>query len=438
LILGGNKETISKLTLNPKSISGVYNVEVKGSVLNHDIEASDKIKVNIVPKEECYKAEIDLKKKITNHYTEEYYNIDVVNKGLKEASYDIVLEGPSWASIDPDFVELNPGQKGNVNLYINPNENIEEGDYKATLKVEFDNITYSEEIDITLKQENKVIKAIKNFLKYFQYYIYLGFAVLILILIFIKPIKSQIAKTKSNYQKYKLKKEKQRQKEEERSKREEVKRKLKEEMKAKKEEEKKKIEEEKKRKKELEEKKAKQQKKAEKLAGKKKRKFPKKYLIWFIILAIIAVLVFLGFILLRKIDFDFIQYLGVGLEGVGTYSYYILIALVFLVLIILFFRTLEKEDKKKAKESKKIKEEKKAEKKKRKRFSKFIKSTYFKISLVILILLIIFFVIYYFFSSYLMEFFVLYSYYFIIGIIILILAILIMKFYKPVAKFFSK
>jgi len=446
LVLGGNKETISKLILKPKDISGVFDLEVRGSVVGQEVKAGDKIKLSVAPKEECYKVGIDAKK-IVNYYTEEYYNINVVNNGLKKAHDNVSLEGPSWADISPNFLELNPGQKGNLNLYVNPTEDVKADTYKLILKLSFEDTDFSQEIDVSLIKESQVIKNIKWFVKYFQYYIYLGLVILILVFIFIKPIKILFQKIRKKYDGYKIKREKKKQLKEEKKKKEEEKRRLKEENKARQEEEKRRKEEEKRKKKLEEEKKIDEEKKAEKLAKKKKGDgFFKKYLIWFIvlfILIIVSVLIFLS-IYFGWVDYSLIKnifpFITAGLKSVWAYSYYIFIALVSLALIILFFHTLEKEEKKETKEkAKEIGEEKKTEKKERKRkikFSKFFKSA-FKVFLVILVLLAIGFLVYYFFN-YVREFFVLYFYYIIIGIIILILIILFMKFYKPIVDFLTK
>ena len=211
--LGGDEEVISSLILIPENISGVFDVEVKGSVLNKDIEASDKIRINVVPKEECYKTEIELKEKITNHYTEEYYNVRVINKGLKKAFYDVSLESsPSWVTISPDFLELNPGQKGNLNLYVNPDENVESGAYKLILNLNFNNVSYAKEANIKLAEENKIIKNIKDFVRYFQFYIYLGLVMLVLIFLLIKPIKKRLNRIKESYGRRERKKERRKKK----------------------------------------------------------------------------------------------------------------------------------------------------------------------------------------------------------------------------------
>ncbi|MBL7054750.1 hypothetical protein ISS05_03245 [Candidatus Woesearchaeota archaeon] len=448
-VLGGNKETISKLTLKPENISGVFDVEIKGGVLGQEIEARDKIRVNVMPKEECYKTAISVKNNIVNYYSEEYYNIEVANEGSKKSSYYVDVEGPLWVTISPDVLELNPGQRGNLNLHVNPDEETESDIYNVILKLNFGDAKHSEDINIKLIKENKVIKNIKWFLRYYQFYIYLIVFLVILIFMLMQPIKKKINKIKKNREKRKIQREKKKQREEKRKEKEEEKAKIKEEKKAKKEKERLNKEEEEKRKKELEEKTIKEEKKAEKLAKKKRKGFFKRHLIWFIVLPVLVIICLLVFLssYFNWIDYsalfsisysDIFSTVSGGLKSAWAYSYYIFIALVFLILIIFFFHTLEDKEKKpeakrKAKEEKKtIKEEKKTEKRKKKgKFSKFFKSVYLKIFLIIFILSIISLAVYYYFYDYVKEFFVLYSYYIIIGAVLLGIIILFMRFYKP-------
>ncbi len=419
LILAGYEEVVSKLILEPGDISGSFDVELKGEVLGEDVEASDTIKIEAVTKEDCYRVEIDTNKKITNQYTEEYYNVDVVNKGLKKAVYYISLDGPEWADISPDLLELAPGQKGNLNLHINP-KGAEADSYELVLKLESGDADYSETIDIKLAEENKIIRNIKWFINYFQFYIYLAIALIFLVIILIRPIKKQVSKMKKSRERRKLKREKQNQREEERKKKEEEKEKS--------EEERKKQEEEKK---ELKEKKIKEEKKTEKSA-KKKKYFGKKW-IWVVILIIIGALVFLS-VYFKLIDYgifkNILPFVMGSLKGAWAYSYYIFIALVFLALIVYFFRSLEKGGKEKERKEKKNAEKKNG--KKKIKFSKVIKSV-FKVLLIIIVLGVIGTAVYYLYK-YIRDFFILYWNYMVVGIVVLILVILVMKFYKPVVK----
>ena len=449
LILKGGSEKVIQLALKP-DVSGSFDVEVDGFITsNPDIKASGKIKIDATSKEECYKATIDVKKETINYYSEEYYNVDVINDGLKKASYNISLDGPSWASVSPDSLQLNPGQKGNLNLYVGPEEDIKADNYKIVLKLDSYGVVYSEELNVKLIKESKIIKSVKSFVSYFQYYIYLIVLIAILIFIFVRPIKKQIRKVKKGYGKYKSKKKRERQRklekrrraeEEEKKQKEEEERKAREEEERKADEERKKKEEEK-RKKEMEKKKITEEKKAEKTAKKKKRK-TKKNFIWLVVLfvLIIAGVLFLSVYfkwvdynsLFSKVNLDVFSFITMGLKSAWAYSYYILIALAFLALIIFFFNALEKEGK--------VKEEKagKKERKKKIKISKFFKSVYFKGSLAVLVLLVLLFVAYSYFYEHMKEFFTLYLYYIIAGIIILVLLILFMKFYKPIIDFLTE
>ena len=461
----GEEERTVQLALKP-NVSGNFDVEVNGFVTNHpDIMASGKIKVEAATKEDCYKATVDLKKRIVNYYSEEYYNVDVVNSGLKKAQYNISLDGPSWVDISPTSLQLNPGQKGNLNLHVAPEEDTKADEYKLTLKLDSEGVVYSEEVNVKLIQENKIIKNIKSFLKYFQYYIYLLLVMAVLVFIFIKPIKKQISKIKKRHGKYKLEREKARQRRKERKEKEEE-RKLEEERRAEEKQKKQKEEEERKakeaeRKAEEEKKKKeegakeegkkgiKEEKKAEKTAKKKERKTKKNLgWLWFLFVLVIAGVLFLSVYfkwvnysaLFSKVDLSSFSFISAGLRSVWAYSYYILIALVFLALSIFFFHILEGKEKKESEaKERKIKEEKKAEKRKKKvKISKIFKPVYFKVSLAAFFLLIMGIVIYLYFFEQAKEFFMLYLHYIIMGVIILIILILLMKFYKPIADFLTE
>ena len=439
LILKGGGEKDIQLTLKP-DVSGSFDVEVSGVITsNPDIKASGKIKIDAASKEECYKATVDTKKDVINYYSEEYYNVDVVNDGLKKAYYNISLDGPSWASISPNSLQLNPGQKGNLNLYVGPEEDIKADNYKIVLKLDSYGVVYSEELNVKLIKESKIIKSVKSFVSYFQYYIYLIVLIAILIFVFIRPVKKQIHKVKKRYSKYKSKKKREMQRKLEKKRREEereTKQKEEEEKKAREEEQRKVDEERKKKEKELEKKKITEEKKAEKTTKKKKRKSKKNLgWLWFLFVLIIVGAIFLS-AYFKWVDYgswfsklgSTFSFIAIGLRSAWAYSYYILIALAFLALIIFFFNTLEKEEEKAGKK----------ERKKKMKISKFFKSAYFKISLAILVLLVLLFVAYSYFYEHINEFFNLYIYYIIVGIIILVLLILFMKFYKPIIDFLTE
>ena len=204
----GEKETAT-LNINPGSdVSGNFLVKVLAVVEGMErLSFSDEIQLDIIPEEACYKADISAKASINNFYTQDLFFVEVKNAGIKKVFYDVSLEGVSWASISPDSLELNPGQSGNLNLIVSPDESIEPGTYNIEINLEGNGIVYSKTVGITLKKENDFVKGLKANVKLYRYYIYLFIVIMVLVFVFRKPLNKIKAKAKKRYEKYKVKRE---------------------------------------------------------------------------------------------------------------------------------------------------------------------------------------------------------------------------------------
>ena len=420
LKLNTNQQKTISLEANPSAAdSGNFNVKVTAS--NDKIKAEDAINLDVTEKNACYRANIEFKDTIKNYYAHEVFPVYIFNDGIREAAYKLSLEGPSWASITPNNLQLNPKQRGNVNLDLNPEEDASEGYYSIIIKAESNNEAYSKTINVSLKKENPLFKKIKATIGFYRYYFYLLAALIILIIIFWRLIQRRIRKIKEKYAKHKEKKEKQRALKEAREQREKEIRKKKEEEKERKEEEKRKKIEEK--------------KKAEKITKKKETgKFfakLKPYLIAALILIFIGTLIFSGiyFKLFEKLPKKPYYALLEIIYGIYAYLYYILIGIAFVIILAFISNRITKKRKKQAKAEKKPKKESKKK-------LKFFEKTFARLAVLILIAIAILFYVYgRNLFSYIKNFVVLYLYYFVVGILILIILIVIIRFYKPVMNF---
>ena len=54
-----------------------------------------------MPQYDCYKADIIAYAKIINDYSHIYIPIKIRNSGTKQATYDVSLDAPNWADIEP-------------------------------------------------------------------------------------------------------------------------------------------------------------------------------------------------------------------------------------------------------------------------------------------------------------------------------------------------
>ena len=221
LELDSDEQKTIKLQVNPDATdSGNYNIKVTAT--NGKVKIEDTINLDITKRNICYKSDIEFKTTIKNQYKHEVFLISIINNGIRKADYKISLEGPSWASITPSELELNPKQKGYVNLELNPGENISEGMHNILIKAESNNEVYSKIVDVNLKKENPTLKKIKATTIFYRYYIYLFIVLIIVTRIFWKPIKKpikrQIKKLKEKREKKKALKEAKKEREEEKRK----------------------------------------------------------------------------------------------------------------------------------------------------------------------------------------------------------------------------
>ena len=195
-----DKEKFELILDIPANAKGVFDIFISATAKNlPSIKSEKKLKVEVVPEYDCFKADVMADAKIANLYSKEHIPIKIKNIGIKQAVYDVSLDAPKWISIEPKKLTVNPGQTGNLNLNINPDANVSEGNYLAKIKVNFGDILYSKNIDVVLSRENQFWKSSKSFFVFYQYYIYVSLLILIVLLIFRRKISTKIKISYKNY-----------------------------------------------------------------------------------------------------------------------------------------------------------------------------------------------------------------------------------------------
>ena len=183
----------------PSHAKGIFNVVVSAAAKNFPAIKSDKeLSIEVVPRYDCYKAEVIAEDKIKNDYSNEYIPIRIRNSGIKQAEYEIGLEAPSWVSIGPKKLTVNPGQIGNLNLNINPDAYIPEGNYPVKINVKFEDIAYSKNIEIALSR-SQFLKNLKSFFVFYQYYIYVVLLLAVILFLSRRQISGKIRDSYKNY-----------------------------------------------------------------------------------------------------------------------------------------------------------------------------------------------------------------------------------------------
>lgn len=185
----------------PSNAKGAFNVIISATAKNFPpIKSEKKLSIEVVPKYDCYKAEVISDEKIKNYYSNEYIPIKIRNNGIKRANYEIVLEAPSWVSIEPEKLTANPEQIGSLNINVNPDAEVPEGNYPIKINVKLEDIVYSKNIDVILSK-NQFFQNLKLFFIFYQYYIYVILFIAIILLVFWRQISNKI---KTSYKNHKV------------------------------------------------------------------------------------------------------------------------------------------------------------------------------------------------------------------------------------------
>src|SRR3989344_339993 len=405
--LSPREEEKITLSLAPEQdVSGMFDISAAATPDNKTaFKVSNVANINVIDKAACYQADISAKAAVNNLYKEDFFFAKVTNKGAKKAAYNAALEGPSWVSLNPEILELNQGQTGNLNVKISPSDDIEPNTYGIKIILESNGAIYSKDIDIKLRKETGLEKNFKAAFKAYQYYFYLLIAVITLILIFIKPIIRTKDKIKTRYKKYKSRQARMKILRIAREKRQE----------------------ERKKQKEQEEKtRERQEKKEAQKIKRKDKEFFKKHKAWAYSIIALIILIFTGdYFKLYNLKYTniYIRNIFVG------YLYYILIGIgvaAALFLLVMLYNHIGR--KKKAKKT--VNEAKKAEKKV-KIGRKWYNKPLFILAILIIIIALITSLAYFSYFDKVKDFVVVYSYYFALGVVILIIIIAVLSFYKP-------
>lgn len=401
LTLNPGDERAVILSIQPEeTVSGIFEGKISAIPDNKtQFAAYLPVQMEFIEKLSCYEADISARAVIRNTYEEDVFFAKVRNNGIKKADYAVRLEGPGWAAISPEHLELNPGQSGNLNIRINP-QDAEPGTYGIKIVLESSGAVYSENVNIRLREKTGLEKWIESTIKKYRYYLYVLVAIVALALIFMK----QVMKVRDNIKEWRRKRQIRKQRI---------------------------INLRLAREKRLAEKKIQDTKESK---TKKPVKFRNKYKVG------AALLVLLGLILGQFLGIYNLKYMPIYVKNILVgYLYYILIGIGIVILLfaaVLLYNRFRKRPGKKASTQKTINERKKPEKRSGK--GRWYHSPGKAIAVFIPVIAAVTALAYFNFFDRILDFVVLYSYYFVLGIILLVAIILALTFYRPLTGFFRK
>ena len=174
------------------TITPVWRAE-KHNTIRH-LNESRQMDIEVAPTEKCYSTALNLPDIIFNRYSLDYKSFKIANNGIRKSAYSLSVEGPSWVSVEPLNITLNPAQSFNAVLKIEPMQDTAEGSYDFELRAESEGGYSEKKFTVTVKKKNAALVWIENFYKYNKYYLYLFITFLIVLFLLREQIKLALSR----------------------------------------------------------------------------------------------------------------------------------------------------------------------------------------------------------------------------------------------------
>tara|TARA_Y100000310_G_C20697643_1_gene826844 strand:+ start:2889 stop:5969 length:3081 start_codon:yes stop_codon:yes gene_type:complete len=156
LLLNGSQEGIVSVVIETEGVkSDDYNLTLNIKSLKGGVEKKGEFSVRL---DNCYQSSIVVGKRVGVNYSKIETPIVIKNEGSKEAEYVITIVGEDWVSIEPSSVIVGPDEERIVYLRTSPEENVDQGSYKAVINVLVNQSgkSYQQDVEIKLRKLGKI------------------------------------------------------------------------------------------------------------------------------------------------------------------------------------------------------------------------------------------------------------------------------------------
>ncbi len=161
---------------------GKYTLRMAASLARGESIADyDDVEIRVHRQNKCYEPAVTATD-FTSDYGKSYHQIEIANKGAKEAEYALAIEGASWVSIDSESIMLRPGEKRGLSILVEPPTDITEGEYPIRLLMQSQGQEYFADFQVRLKRGNSFLDKTMSLIHYYRFYIYLGLVLLAVLL----------------------------------------------------------------------------------------------------------------------------------------------------------------------------------------------------------------------------------------------------------------
>ena len=151
ITLNKNAESNFKILLNPDlGVQGNFKIDLKILTEKGALQGLTSYNVNV---KKCYDVALDIEKDsdiICNSLSNDY-SINIKNIGEVDSEYILSIEGPSWATIKNQRIDLEKEEEESIDLEINPSSEVESKEYDIIVKAQaFDSSKVSAEDKIKI------------------------------------------------------------------------------------------------------------------------------------------------------------------------------------------------------------------------------------------------------------------------------------------------
>ncbi len=190
-LAGGQKREIILEASPGCEEKGVFIVNV--GVISEKSEAvlEGSLELTVLPQKECYDTVITADDVSIDYFGR---NIPVIikNKGAKDATYSLSVEGVDWYSLSQTDFSLKQNEEKTINLALYPDEGVVEGNYNIDIMAKIGDQEFTKSITVKLKSKGVIFEKIRFYLNYFRYYIGAGVVLLIIILLLVVFVKKRV------------------------------------------------------------------------------------------------------------------------------------------------------------------------------------------------------------------------------------------------------
>lgn len=152
ITLNKNQDSDFKILLNPElGVEGNFKIDLKVLTEKGSLQGITSYNVNV---KKCYDVAINIERDsdiICNSLSNKYA-VNIKNLGEVDTDYILSIEGPEWAKLEDQKLNINEGDEENINLEISPSNDAESKEYEIKITAQaFDSSKVSSQDTIKIK-----------------------------------------------------------------------------------------------------------------------------------------------------------------------------------------------------------------------------------------------------------------------------------------------